>query len=97
MTKPKAAAQPSFPFKRRIDRLKPVAAKPIEAGRSAIDDILGGGTDTTSKHMSHLYDANCEICKRNSQLETAMMEKVKKNKQEKEKERVRIRSIEIVF
>jgi hypothetical protein len=43
--------------------------------------------DTTSKHMSHLYDANCEICKRKTQEKAAMIEKMNKREQEREKER----------
>ncbi|CAD5234364.1 unnamed protein product [Bursaphelenchus xylophilus] len=63
--------------------------------KTALDDILGDAMrDTTSKHGSHLYDANCKICSRKNQdeaLKQQRLEKLKKKEQEereaKEKER----------
>ncbi|KAI6191756.1 hypothetical protein M3Y97_00262200 [Aphelenchoides bicaudatus] len=76
----------SFPFKYRSEPLKTSTnqqTKPVEPEKLAIDIILGeGNASTTSSHMNHLYDKNCEICK-NQQC----LKKVKKNKQEKEREK----------
>ncbi|KAI6244183.1 hypothetical protein M3Y99_00090900 [Aphelenchoides fujianensis] len=70
----------------------PTAATPskprAEVGRSAIDDILGSGENTTSKHSSHLYDANCDICKQKDQREAMMLEKMQKTEEKNRMERI---------
>jgi hypothetical protein len=47
--------------------------------KSAIDDILGDGDkDTTSQHMSHLYDTNCSICRSKSSLDLGTKDRIER-------------------
>lgn len=58
-----------------------------------MDDILGDGIrDTTALHMSHLYDANCEICRQKTKIELLQKEKLvllEKERQERIESRQR--------
>ncbi|KAI6173526.1 hypothetical protein M3Y98_01090800 [Aphelenchoides besseyi] len=88
------SAMTGFPFKRLLAKpqTKPTTTgvsetKTTEVGHSAIDDILGNSENTTSKHGSHLYDANCNICKENERKKTIALEKLAKNKEERAREK----------
>ncbi|KAI6205326.1 hypothetical protein M3Y94_00779500 [Aphelenchoides besseyi] len=88
------SAMTGFPFKRLLAKpqTKPTTigvseTKTTEVGRSAIDDILGNSENTTSKHGSHLYDANCDICKEDERKKTIALEKLAKDKEERAREK----------
>uniref|UniRef100_A0A914IA99 Spen paralogue and orthologue SPOC C-terminal domain-containing protein n=1 Tax=Globodera rostochiensis TaxID=31243 RepID=A0A914IA99_GLORO len=55
--------------------VRPVSVnkRPAVHGKSAVDEILGESrSDTTLLHTTHLFDANCEICKKEQAKKQAM-------------------------
>ncbi|CAD5229428.1 unnamed protein product [Bursaphelenchus okinawaensis] len=76
-------------LKKKFKPLDKSVVNPTLAGlaaTTAVDDLLGDAMrDTTAKHGSHLYDANCKICLRKNEDTAAMqmrMDRLKKKEQE---------------
>jgi hypothetical protein len=70
-------------FKLRLIKKNFFLIKKLILFKSAIDDILGDNNkDTTHLHLSHLYDANCGICKEINLKKFAQLESLKAKKEE---------------
>uniref|UniRef100_A0A914C9Q7 SPOC domain-containing protein n=1 Tax=Acrobeloides nanus TaxID=290746 RepID=A0A914C9Q7_9BILA len=69
----------------RYTMIKKKTTAIVTPAKSAVDDILGDGIkDTTSQHMSHLYDVNCEICKQKTKFELLQKERLVQAEKERQ-------------